>query len=101
MIKNKEPISMVEAIDYLNKEDEKGKEIIGFAKRFTKINSKKGKEIKLKLRELNLIKLKEEDISKIIDLLPETNEELNRIFSEISLDEDEIKKILDTVKEHK
>ena len=40
-------------------------------------------------------------VSKIIDTLPESREELNKIFTEISLDEDEAKKILDVVEEYR
>jgi len=46
------------------------------------------------------MKLKEESISKIIDFLPEKNEDLNRIFNDLNFDEDETKKILDAVKEY-
>ena len=41
------------------------------------------------------------DISKIIDILPDKAEEVNKIFIDISLDENETKKILDTIKEFK
>lgn len=101
MIKDREPISMSESLEYVSKDDEKGKEVIGFLRKFVKLDSKKAKELRDKLQGLELMKLREEDISKIIDALPETAAELNKIFSEISLDEEEIKKILDMVKELK
>jgi len=44
--------------------------------------------------------LRAEQIIKIIDLLPENQEDLNKIV-DISLDENETKKILETVKEFK
>ena len=47
------------------------------------------------------MKLKDESIVKIIDLMPETSEDLNKIFVGLNLDEDETKKILDIVKEFK
>ena len=47
------------------------------------------------------MKIKLEYIVKIIDILPETAEELNKIFVDVSLDEDETKKILDTIKKFK
>ena len=46
------------------------------------------------------MKLKSDYISKIIDVLPETNEDVNKIFADISLDENETQKILDTVKQY-
>jgi len=47
------------------------------------------------------MKMKDEHIVKIIDILPDNEEELNKIFAGINLDENETKKILDTVKEYK
>ena len=45
------------------------------------------------------MKMKSDHASKIIDVLPETNEDLNKIFTDVGLDENETKKTLDTVKE--
>ena len=47
------------------------------------------------------MKLKTENISKIIDIIPENAEDLNKIFTEVGLDEDETKKILEAVKQFK
>ena len=38
-------------------------------------------------------------ISKIIDLMPEDKENVNKIFTDVSLTEDETKQILDTIEE--
>ena len=101
MINKKETVSMSEAMEYVDKNDDGGKEVIGFMKKFVKINEKKAKELRNNLKGLDLMKVKDEDISKIIENMPETNEELNKIFVDVSLDEDETKKILDSVKEFK
>ena len=61
---------------------------------------KEAKELKKKLIELDMMKLRAEQIVKIIDFLPENQEDLNKIV-DISLDENETKKILETVKEFK
>ena len=98
MIKNTELLSMAEAIEYIHKED--STEIKGFIKKFTKLKPKEAKELKKKLEELDMMKLRAEQIIKIIDLLPENQEDLNKIV-DISLDENETKKILETVKEFK
>jgi DNA-directed RNA polymerase subunit F len=45
--------------------------------------------------------MKSDYIVKIIDTLPENSEELNKIFIDVSLDEDETRKILDTIKKFK
>ena len=101
MIRNKEPLSMVEAVEIVKKTGKEETELAGFVKKFTSLDAEKAKELRKKLEELNLLKVKPEHIAKIIDLLPETPEELNKIFVDLSLDEDETKKVLDTIKEYK
>ena len=99
MIKQRNPLSMAEARDYVSKEN--SPETLAFIKKFTKLKAKEGKQMREKLEGLDLMKLDDKSISKIIDLLPENAEELNKIFVGISLDEEEIKKILDVVPEFK
>lgn len=101
MIKNTEPLSMVEVSDYIKKNKDikdKKPDIRRFIKKFSKLSSKEVQELKKELTELGLMKVNEKHISKVIDLMPENSEELNKIFSDVSLDEDEIQKILETVK---
>lgn len=100
MIKNAEPLSMADSLEYL-RDESSGTDVKGFVKKFVKTSVKDSKEMKKKLEELNLIKLKKEDIIKIIDLMPEDKEDLNKIFTDMGLDEDETKKILDTIKKYK
>lgn len=99
MIRNRTSLSMIEAEEY-TKDNENSAELNKFIKKFARIDLKKAKELRLKLDELNLMKLKSDYISKIIDVLPETNEDINKIFADISLDENETQKILDTVKQY-
>ncbi|MEN7982505.1 MAG: hypothetical protein ABFQ65_03590 [Nanoarchaeota archaeon] len=99
MIRKSEPLSMSEVLEYLDKKEEKESDIIGFIKKFTKLDAKKAKELKAKLVKLDLMKLKDEHIIKIIDVMPENQENLNKIISGINLDEDETKKILESIKE--
>jgi len=100
-IKNSEPLSMAEVVEFVEKENEDESNVIGFIKKFNKINSKDAKELKEELGKLEIIKIKTDYIIKMIDLLPETSEELNKIFVDVSLDEDETKNILDTIKKYK
>ena len=102
MIRESKPISMAEAMEYV-KDAEEGSEtdVKGFIKKFAKLTPVKAKELRTKLEELDLMKVKEEHLVKIIDLLPNNNEELNKVFVEVSLDEEESKKIIDVVKEFK
>ena len=99
MIKNSEPLSMAEVVKFVEREDEH--EIVGFIKKFNKMKASDAKELKKQLNDLQMIKIKPDYVVKIIDLLPETSEELNKIFVDVSLDEDESKKILDTIKQFK
>lgn len=99
MIRNTEPLSMPEALEYLKGEE--NKEIVGFIKKFSKLSLKDGKNLRKELQELNLMKVREEHITKIINILPENAEELNKIFTDVSLDENETGKILDKVKQFK
>ena len=101
MIKELTPISMAESLEYISDDGDSGSEIRTFIKKFVKIDSEKAKQLREKLGSFNMMKLKPEYIAKIIDVLPEDSESLNKIFSDVRLDEDETKKILDAIKEFK
>lgn len=101
MIKHAQALSMAEASEFVNKRKDEGKEIAAFIKKFTKIKPKEAKEMRKKLESLEIIKLGEQDISKIIDLMPENSDGLGKIFTGIGLDEDETKKVLEIVREFK
>ena len=101
MIKNNEPLSMVEVAGYVKKIEDSDIDLAGFIKKFVKLNLKEAKELRKKIEELEFMKVGKEHIVKIIDLMPENAEDLNKIFIDVSLNEDETKKILETVKEFK
>ena len=101
MIKSNKQLSMVEVAEYIKKIEDSEKDLRGFIKKFIKLNLKEAKELRKKIEELDLIKIGPEHIVKIIDLMPENAEDLNKIFVDISLDEDEKRKILETTKEFK
>ncbi len=98
MIKNSKPLSLAEAQEFIKNSEETSPEIKKFVNTFVKLSVEDAKKLRKKLQELSLIKIKEEHISKVIDLLPETKEEVNKIFVNVNLNEDEINKILETVK---
>ena len=101
MIKNNQPLSMGEITEYIQKAEDDETEIIGFIKKFTKLNSQEAKELRKKIEGLGLMKVRIEHLVKIIDLMPENSKDLNKIFVVFSLNEDETKKILETIKEFK
>ena len=100
MIKIRESLSMQEAAKYIKK-DEKNAELTKFINDFTKITPKDAEELKKMLENLGIMKLKKEYIVKIIDMTPDSQEELNKILASVSLSEDESTKVLDSVKKFK
>jgi DNA-directed RNA polymerase subunit F len=103
MIKDRKPLALYEVQEHLKniKESDKSKEVSEFIEKFMKSTPAKSKKIKQELENLGIIKLRTADIIKIVDVMPENVAELNKIFSEISLDADETNKILDTIKNNK
>jgi len=101
MIKNSIPLSMAESLEYIEKDKKAENPARDFIKKFVKISPKEAKEIRKKLEGLDIVKMNDLLITKIIDILPEKAEEVNKIFIDIGLDENETKKILDTIKEFK
>ncbi len=100
MIKERTPLTMNGAKEILAdlKENDKNKDIQAFIKKFSKLDEKSSKKLKIELETLNILKLRSTDIVKIVDICPENAVELNKIFTEISLDADETSKILDAIK---
>jgi len=101
MIKNTEPLSAAEVVEYIKKGEDSETNIKNFIKKFVKLSPKEAKELRKNLGKLELMKLRAEHIVKIVDLMPEKTEDLNKIFVDVSLNEDETKKILETIKEFK
>ena len=101
MIKEKIPLSLAESQKYIKNSEETAPEVREFLNNFKKMSSKKAKELRKKIQDLKMIKIQETHISKIIDLMPQNKEELNKIFTDVNLEEDEINKILNTIKEFK
>ncbi|HEB46856.1 hypothetical protein LCGC14_2162820 [marine sediment metagenome] len=99
MIISRKHLSMTESLEYVGDKKDSEVEVRKFIKKFVKMKPEKVREIRKKLEELDLIKMKSEYIVKIIDLMPENSESLNKIFTDISLNEDETKKILETIEE--
>ena len=97
MIEKSESLSMSEAAEYIGD----NADMKAFVKKFVKLKPEKAKELRSKIEELDLMKVRHDHISKIIDLLPESKEELNKIFSDVGLEDEEVTKLLDIIKEFK
>jgi DNA-directed RNA polymerase subunit F len=88
------PITMAEVVS-LAGDSEKAEEIKTFIKNFNDMDVAKAIEMKEELKALDLIKLKDEHIVKIVDFTPKDASELNKVIIEVSLDADEVTKILE------
>ena len=93
-VKEERPITMAEVVS-LAGDSEKAEEIKKFIKKFNKMDVKKVLEMKEELKSLDLIKLKDAHIVKIVDFVPKDASELNKVIIEVSLDSDEVAKILE------
>jgi len=106
IIKSSESLSMAEAKEILqekDQEDPKIKKVMAHIKKFSKLKPEKAKALKKEIMDLNIVKLKNRHISKIIDIMPEDNDDLKKIFvgEDITLDQNESTNILTAVKKHK
>ena len=93
------PLTLAEVLDLAGDAD-KEKEVKTFIKKFSKMPVDKAKAMKEDLKKLDLLKLKEEYIVKIVDFMPEDAADLNKILVDVSLDQEEVNKILDVVKKY-
>ena len=91
-----EALSMAEASQYIDKE-----ELVAFVRKFSKIEHKDAEKLRGEIKKLGSMKIKEEDIAKIIDILPEDAQDVSKIFTDVSLDEKEANQILEIVKKYR
>ena len=96
---NKRPVTMTEVALNLKNVDE-NKPIHNYIKKFKSLDKQKSEKLVESVRALNNPKIKEEDIVKVADFLPRDSEDVNKIFTEVSLNEEEINSILQIVKEY-
>lgn len=103
MIIDRTPLTMNEVEEILEgiPDSPKKEEIVPFLKKFIKAKPEQAKKIKEDLEKIDILKLKREDIVKIVDMLPKDSSDLNKIFVDVSLNEDETNKILEIVKNNK
>lgn len=99
VIKEQTPLTLAE-VTGLAGDSERAGQAKAFIKQFSKMKPEKAKEIRKDLVDLELLKLKEEHIVKIVDFMPEDAEDVIKILPEVSLNQDEINKILEAVKKH-
>ena len=103
MILDRTPLNLVEVQEIMKEipDNEKKQELEIYLKKFGKTKPAQAKKIKEELEALDILKLKREHLVKIVDLLPKDASDLNKIFTDVSLNEDETNKILEIVKNSK
>lgn len=100
MIKESRVVSMAEVMTLVGDSD-KGEVVKKFIKGFDILSFEKAKKLEEEIRALDLIRLKDECIIKIVDFVPIDAAELNKVVIEVSLDADEVNKILEVTKKYK
>ncbi|MBS3099100.1 hypothetical protein J4462_02720 [Candidatus Pacearchaeota archaeon] len=98
-ILSKTPVILAEVKDIVDKIENK-QELQDYLKKFTVLKKDKALALKKEISELNNPKIKEENIVKIVDFLPKDSEDVNKIFTEISLNEEEINAIVEIVRKY-
>ena len=97
MINKMKPLSLAEVNELIGDIDER-KDLKDYIKRFGNLSKEDSVKLSEEVRGLDNMKVKEEHVVKIADFVPKTAEELNKIFTDVSLDEEECNKILEIVK---
>ena len=103
MILDRTPLTLNEVQKIIKDISDSGKkeEVEIYLDKFLKTDSKRAEKIREELEKIDLLKVKREHIIKIIDLLPEDASDLNKIFVDVSLNEEETNKLLEIVKNSK
>ncbi len=98
---------LVEVFKILEKEKKAGELEYGqrltydYAQKFAKLDPKKAGELAEEL--LKLERLREHQVTALVDLMPETKEDIELIFAKerTRLEDDEIKKVLDILNKYR
>jgi DNA-directed RNA polymerase subunit F len=93
MMLAREPLTLAEVNHYLKEADQE-RLVAKYIKRFAPQSTEKAKETRKALSELQLIKLKTEDIVKLVDFLPKESESVHKVCPDAGLSEEECQKIL-------
>jgi len=102
MIHETKPLTMAETEELLKESttSEEQRELKTFIKKFKTLKLEKAKQLREELGKLDLVKMKEEYLVKLVDLVPTDESDINKIFTEVSLDKDETNKILEITKKY-
>lgn len=96
MILDKKPLPMADVVEFVKEEGNDN--VIAYLKKFNKTSKDKAEKLKESLIALNNPRLKESDIVKLIDFLPQDQKDVNKVVPEAGLNEEEINSILNIIK---
>lgn len=99
MILDKKALTLAEVTDMIGY-SEKAQGMKEFIKKFNKMKLEDALEMKEKLIALDLIQLKDENIVSIVNFVPKDSVELNKVLANISLNQEEVDKILNVTKDY-
>jgi len=103
---NEAPLTMIEVKEMLKELKTKEKELparvnktVDYLQQYAKADSKKAGELKEKLGKLDITRLRDRHVVKILDVMPKDIDSLKIIFSgeNVTLKQEDLKKILDTL----
>ena len=98
MINNSLPLSLAEVKHYMKNTE--NQVMHDYLKEFCHIEFAEAKKLADEIRALNSPKVREEHIVKILDFLPKDAEEVNKIFVDVSLTEEEANTFTAIVKKY-
>lgn len=96
---NRTPLTLAEVKEAV-KTKEESITLQDYLKKFTVLSKQKALDLKKEIIDLDNPKIKEQDAVKVADFLPKNSEEVLKIFTDVSLSEEEINQILDIVKKY-
>lgn len=96
MINSMKPLSLSEVKEIVEQLEEK-KELKDYLKKFGNLSSEVSVKLVDELGKLDNMKIKKVHLVKIVDFFPKTSEDLNKIFSDVSLDEKEVNEVLEII----
>ncbi|MEK6844097.1 MAG: hypothetical protein AABX83_01585 [Nanoarchaeota archaeon] len=97
MILNKKPLAIAEVMEYVE-DSEQNEKLMKYLKKFGKDSKDEVKKLRSSIAALNNVKIKESDIIKLIDFLPQDQKDVNKILIEAGLSEEEANAILNLIK---
>lgn len=96
MILNSKPLSLPEVKEILGKTENEAMHT--YLKEFCTLKKEDAEKLSSEIRALNNPKIGEMHIVKIVDFLPKDSEEVNKIFNDVSLSEEEANAISEIAK---